>query len=333
MPIIRTKPKELLVIGWIRKNYNIPEDLIKVILLFCGDAIRWLIQDEKLKQIFAKMLSRYRDNYQEIIDLIEFRMMCFEFQLFVRSTQGHTALKISLKMIYSSKTMLGLKIAVKTKGNIGNTDTHLLNVSCQRKMEQDICTITAHEDIIEKYDKFDMLFSFEILEIKYHKMFVKDQLKWKLNTTDLCGLQSPSHCNYNQQEFDIISKQIDNNRWLLCIDEYQDGEENAINYNLGLDPLSLPPSIYELEIKYQLVISSNVDIVSNKGVIRMDKNGEYIYEWNVELFKDIENVEIVLDIEIMEIFARNSSRSIIKSCWSEFGFICNSDEEDTVNID
>jgi len=108
-------------------------------------------------------------------------------------------------------------------------------------------------------------------------------LRWKLNKNDLDIVQ------FKVDESGY--KQIIQNNWSLSINFYE----------LGIQPMKLPPSVVQLEIEYELRIILDQDTIEDKGVVIMDEDGAYIYEWYQEEFEGIKELEIILNIEIIDI--------------------------------
>ena len=72
------KREELLVTGWIRQRYDIPDELIMLVNLFCRNIIGWNVKGDDFKQLFNIPENENRNTIWKsmIIDGIPFKLRC-----------------------------------------------------------------------------------------------------------------------------------------------------------------------------------------------------------------------------------------------------------------
>ena len=188
--------KDLLVSGWIRQHYEIPQDIIILIHMFSKDGSYKLIQNEKFQQIFKRIyesrnrLDWYYSHIPGNFSILEIDSWASRVEgipiicsivMNTEDVQVMLELKIDDSIIDIITNEIGLTLLVTTETNIYATitstfDVDFGNASTDLNQSEVLITIPASDGIIDEYDKLDMLFSFE-LEWKYFQMKVKNVLQ------------------------------------------------------------------------------------------------------------------------------------------------------------
>ena len=269
----------------------------------------------------------------------------YQFTLSTKLGQRDTQLIFSLSLNQSqtqsqsqpqAPDVLGLKVAVAVEGNITRNATHFIYDTCCKEYakqdsikhdqgftryeleypvptttQKDLFAITATDLEMNKYNKFDMTFCIDILEIKYHKMQIEQELKWKLKRRDLVKLKKKS----GKDAAVIFSD--DSYDWIVGISKV--GGPKSSQRQISIKPRTLPRNVIGVKLEYFLAISGNGKRIENMGTENYNKYGGYLYEWDQLMFKRGKEINIVLNIKIIRI--SDVDGALKSDLWGKYGFV------------
>ena len=307
--------KGLLVFGWVRNNYvaDIPDELTKFIQSFSYDVVQCTLEDERFQRVFGTFYSpsslkwvyaHYNDcsvvpmNIQ--VELVD----GFKFVLSV-SGKNNSEREFVLKIdqLSLTKDFVTMKGMIKYQGNTHPKQSILKFTYDDFAIK--ILSISADENITDNYNKFDMLFHIEIIDVKYHKMKIQQKLQWELDEEDLNDLKD---------EYAFICRDI--NDWRICCKGYG----GPMMKQAMIIPLTLPRNVVAMRLEFNWELNGDDGKVIKKsdGFSNVSKTGGYIVTWNHSEFVDCHKLEIILDVKIIYIACIGGKCN--KDSWIEYGF-------------
>ena len=307
--------KEVALNGWIRENSpcDIPNEIILLILLFFQNpVITWSVEDNtKFKEIFKRGFNvnlwnnLHWTNYVKTIFSKTFTLNEYDFYLFVEITFHDIICSLQLKTEMAD-IINYIKIGCNLQSNINikqfkSKELHFRNLGYT--FNRDIFKLAAKDNqtykIIQGYDKLEMKFDFEILEIKQFEIMVKDTLNWTLN--------------YNLLHSSKMRKKY--NHWILEIND------DRLMFKVIC---SLPRVVTKVKIRYNLELISGSQFIEAEGYLFVydNFNGE-IYNLSDVRFDNRRIEKIVFKIEIIKIFAIYGQvrYTLRRDEWADWGFI------------
>ena len=202
--------KELLLSGFARqyKCQEIASDLISLIIIFFYRGVVECKYEGKEFKDFLKDTSYGFDEtcFSKILetDNIPLKLIA------TKRLHGKIDFELSIDLLRLLQSILSITISVSIRGNISELKCDqferefAIENQCRSEMKHTLLTINKNMNIGSKYDKFDIEFHIDIIDIKFHKMELVHSLKWKLNEIEAFNFRTS-----------VIKKKFDN--WLLSI--------------------------------------------------------------------------------------------------------------------